>query len=35
MFDPEAKIAHHDETFAQYLEKAAELGKKMIAGDVA
>lgn len=28
MFDPEAKKAHHDETFDSYLAKAYEIGKK-------
>lgn len=29
MFDPEAKKAHHDQTFDSYLKKAYELGKSL------
>lgn len=29
LFDPEAKKIHHDETFADYLAKAKELGSKL------
>lgn len=29
MFDPEAKKAHHDETFGNYLDQAYELGKSL------
>lgn len=29
LFDPEAKKVHHDETFADYLAKAKELGSKL------
>lgn len=29
MFDPEAKKKHHDETFADYLAKAKEIGKQL------
>lgn len=29
MFNPEAKKAHHDETFGDYLKRVRELGKKL------
>lgn len=30
MFDPEAKKKHHDETFAEYLERAKEAGGNLV-----
>jgi len=30
MFDPEEKKKHHDETFADYLERAKEAGRKLV-----
>lgn len=30
MFDAEEKIKHHDETFNDYLDKAKQLGEKLI-----
>lgn len=30
MFDPEAKKAYHDDTFGEYIDKAFDMGKKLL-----